>query len=744
VNSDDHAKSRGQKYLAGPYATERPMQLMPFAGASDELTLADIWRVLLKRRWIIGGFIVLGVVAAALFSFSQKPKYESLARIAIGYEGNDLFGNESGLSFLAGSDMETKIETQVRILQSEPLATEVIRKLKLDSNPDFFTPERDASPEATRQGLLGTFRSGLSVAAVPKTELVEIRYRSTSAKLSADVVATLVDAYIERNFRVKYESTMQASDWLQKQLGDLKQNVERTQEKLSNFEKAHGVVFLGADESKNSTITKLDELSQKLAAAQSERIMREAAYRTAEGGNPELMANIVPGSPLQILRAQEAEIQNQYAQTSAKYGDAYPKVRQLRAQLEQVQTSITREVKNTSQRLRNEYLASRRTEDMLRQEVDKSKQEAFQLNEGAVQYTILRREFESSRDLYESLTKKLKEAGITAGLRSTNVTQVDPATMPLTPSEPKVPRNLGIGLGIGLFLGIIAAAVIESLDSSLRSIEEVESYSGLPSLAVVPNARLSRMGYRRLIPSSVSDAALPGKVELVTLHRPKSQVSESFRTLRSSLLLSCVDAPPRSVLITSSVPGEGKSTASMNSAIVMAQNGGRVLLVDADLRRPGLHDYFGIPNEAGLTSVIAGTAPFEKAAVPCPQLQNLWILPAGPAAPYPAELLGSRRMAELLSSWRENFDAVVIDSPPVLSVTDAVVLAPQVDTVLLVLHWGHTGWQALRRARDLLVRAQARIAGVVVNNVKMDAPEGYGYYGSYGRKYDRYYDEAIN
>lgn len=703
----------------------------------DDFSIADLRRVILKRYLIIIVSTAVLFAGGLTYSLLKKPRYEASAHIAIMFDESAADGGEN--SGADSSDKQTRLETQVRVLQSDSLAMVVIRQLHLETNPDFCKPDpKEPSSDSPRRRieLLKAFQSALHVSTMPKTELIEIGFRSRSPQMAVDVVNSLVSAYVERNFKVKYEATMQAADWLQKQLEEIKNTVEDRQARVADFEKQHGVWFTGAGEdNKNSTVSKLDDLDAKLTAAEAERIVKEASWRMAESGNPELVSSSSPDATLQALRTQEGELRNQYAQMSAKYGNSYPKVDELRGQLQEVEGRIRAEVANVAERFRNDYMAARRAEDMLRAKVDEQKKETYKLNEGAVQYTILRHELDSSRELYDSLLKQLKEAGITAGLRSTNVTVVDPATLPVDPVEPNLPRNLALGLASGLVFGLVLAFVVENLDNSLRTIEEVESYSGLTSLGVIPLQKWNGDSRRRTLRSG--GAAENSVADVIAVARPQSQIAEAYRSLRTSLLLSSVDTPVKTIVVTSSIPGEGKTSTAINCAAVFAQAGGRILLVDADMRRPSVHSRFGLANRFGLSSVIAGSEPFEKAAVAHPSIPGLTVLPSGPKPPNPAQMLGSRRMAELLAEWRKDFDYVIVDTAPVLAVTDAVLLAAQADTCILVLRWGRTGWQPLRRSRDMLARAQARIAGVVINAVNLNAPDHY----YYGAKYTKYYHE---
>jgi len=736
-------------------STASPQSQLP-----EVFSLSDLRRIILKRYAVILLCITVALSGAVVYSLLKKPRYEATAHIAIIFDENADPDGQAASSNADTSDMQTRLETQVRILQSEPLAMAVIQQLHLDSNPAFCKPDpKHASIDSPvrRQELIKAFDSALHVTIMPKSELIEIRFRSYSPQVAMDVVNTLVSAFVEHNYKVKYMATMQVADWLQKQLDEIKANVEDYQERVSEFEKEHGVWFTdtpgASGENQSSTISKLDELNEKLTAAEEDRILKEASWRLAEQGNAELVTSPTPDLTLQTLRTQENDLRSQYAQVSAQYGDSYPKVVELKAQLQDVEARIQAEIDNHAQRFKNDYLAARQSEDMLRAMVEKQKQEAYQLNESAVQYTILRHQLDSSRDLYDSLLKKLKEAGIAAGLRSTKANVVDPATLPLTPVEPNMPLNLALGLGAGLVFGLASAFVLENLDSSLRTVEEVETYCGLPSLAVIPmfnkngayrshilstNGNGTKKSAAGMITMSLdaNGNGFKDAADVITLSKPKSQAAEAYRSLRTALLLSSYGGPVKTIVVTSSVLGEGKTSTSINTAVVLAQKGVRVLLVDADLRRPSVHKHFGLSNKSGLSSVVSGISKLEDVAFIHPKMSNLTLMTSGPIAPYPAEMLGSRCMSELLLKWKNEFDYVILDTPPVLPVTDAVLLAAQADVCVMVLRWGKIGWQPLRRSCELLLRARARIAGVVLNGVNINAPDYYYYGGGRYQNYD--------
>jgi polysaccharide biosynthesis transport protein len=547
------------------------------------------------------------------------------------------------------------------------------------------------------------------------------------------VANAVTSAYIERTFRTRYEATVQASDWLSKQLDDLKKNVESSQQRFTEYQKKSGII--GTDETHNIFIVQLEELNKQMAGAKGERILREARYRVAVSGNPELIADVAPTSTLAILRAQQADLKNQYAQLSAKYGSAYPRVEQVSTQLNQVEGSITTQVTEIRDKFQNEYRAALETELGLNTELEKQKQQAYKMNDAGIEFAILKRDFESSRDLYEDLMKKLKESGIVAGLHSTNVDVIDPAEVPTKPAEPRVMLNIAVGLMLGMFGGIGLAFLLENLDTTIRAPEYGEILVNLPVLGVVPHLNLN--GTKGHKPLSKAEQELP-----FLMSRPNSQFAEAFRALRTTLLLSSPGSPPKVIIVSSAAPGEGKTTVSVNCALAFAQKGAKVLLVDADLRRSGAQGRLRMQGELGLSSCLSGGRESAEFIKDLPGGMGLAVLPAGQKPPNPVELLDSDRMRTLLEQWREEYEHIIIDTPPLVGLSDALALSPFADAVLLVARSGRTSQQSLRRARDILNRVHARTVGVLINDLDIDSGDYYNYYGYYGSDYGEYYPEG--
>ena len=716
----------------------KPSLALSAADALDVITLHEIWRVLRKRRLLVLGCLIGTVGLAGALSAVLPSRYEAVARVLVNPQDSNALGL-SPMDALAGNGLSNDIvqQTQVRVLQSNPVAWDVIKQLRLDQRKDFAgklasTPDEaiERVPGPRKVLLLSAFQAGLRVEAVPKTELIEVRFRAHDPQLAANVANAITGAYIERTFRTRYEATVQASDWLSKQLDDLKKNVENSQQRFTEYQKKSGII--GTDETHNIFMVQLEELNKQMAGAKGERILREARYRVASAGNPELIADIAPTSTLAILRAQQADLKNQYAQLTAKYGSAYPRVEQVGTQLNQVEGSITAQVAEIRERFQKEYRAALETELGLNTELEKEKQEAYRMNDAGIQFAILKRDFESSRDLYEDLMKKLKESGIVAGLHSTNVDVIDPAEVPSKPAEPRVLLNIAVGLMLGMFAGMGLAFLLENLDTTITAPENGDKLANLPVLGVVPHMSLNASrGHKAL---SNEEKLLP-----FLLSRPESHFAEAFRALRTTLLLSSPGAPPKVMIISSAAPGEGKTTVSVNCALALAQKGSRVLLVDADMRRPRVQGRLGLPGELGLSSCLTGTLESAPLIRPLPGGMGLDVLPAGQHPPNPVELLDSSRMRSLLDQWRREYDHVIIDTPPLVGLSDALVLSPFADAVLLVARSGKTTRQSLRRARETLTRVNAHIAGVIINDLNVDSVDYYGYYGYYGSAYEDYH-----
>ncbi len=730
--------------LAGP-------QFYPQLPSHDS-PISDYWNVLRKHKWTVLGCLATIFSLVAIASLRMPKVYEASGKIAINKPDNSLNFQNTATFSLDYYD-PSELETQVKILQSDDLALEVIRSLNLDRRPEFGgqaspAPSPDLDPDplqdpARASSLLGGFTGNLRVAVSQNSRIIEVHYRSPDPQTAANVVHTLMQTYIEDDRKKRFDATMAASDWLQNQLVDMQMKVESSQEKLVRYQKEHEI--LGIDEKQNITTEKLDELNKALTAAESERMDRESFYRLVESGDPDAVAagagglDVGPQSAsalLDTLLAKRADLKIQVADLNTQFGPSYPKLAQLNNQLKEVDSEVQGEMKKIVSKVRGQYMTALGRENLLHDALEKQKQEANKLNESAIEYNMLKRDADTYRALYEGILEKLKEASVSAGLKANNFVIVDDSRPPSYPIEPNIPRNLGFALILGLASGVGLAFLLEGLDNTIRTTEQAHMISGLPSLGMIPlGSKSAREGpdSKRLVIASSKEA-----VELVTQVRPQSQMAESYRALRTSLLLSNLGAPPKVIMVTSALPQEGKTTTSINCAVVLAQKGVRVLLIDADLRRPSIHKTLGMGPRSGLSNVLTGSNTLEQCITRTSILPNLFVLPAGTPPPNPAELLASGDMRDVLAQLREQYDHIVVDTPPSLSVTDAVVLSPRADAVVLVIRSGQTTKQSLRRARDILSQVSAKVIGVLLNAVDLSSPDYYYYY-EYQGKYAQYY-----
>lgn len=730
-------------------------ELTPHESAIDQYV-----RVLIKRKWIVVSCLAAIFSVVAIASLRMTKIYEAGGSIEINKPDSTLnFQNSATFSF--DTYDPTELETEIKILQSDLLALQVIRELNLDRTSEFGSQSLppaslDLAPDplqvdpARASAMLGGFKGSLRVALSPNSRIIDVHYRSSDPQMAARVVNQLMQTYVENNLKARFESTMAASDWLQKQLVDMQMKVETSQEKLVRYQKEHEI--LGIDDKQNIITSKLDELNKQLTAAESERMDKEAFYRLVQTGDPDAIASTAAGSVgaensgaqtatalLESLWSKQAEVKIQAADLSTQFGPSYPKLAQLNNQLKEIDNQIQAEMKKVMAKVRGQYMTALQRENMLRAALEKQKQEANRLNESAIEYNLLKRDAETYRTLYEGLLQKLKEAGVAAGLKSNNFRIIDSARPPTYPIEPNIPRNLGFAVMLGLATGVGLAFLLEGLDNSIRTTEQAQMISGLAPLGMIPlGSKSARDGThpKRLVIASSKEA-----VELVTQVRPQSQMAESYRALRTSLLLSNLGSPPKVIMVTSALPQEGKTTTSINTAVVLSQKGVRVLLIDADLRRPSIHKTLGMGPRSGLSNVLTGSATLEQAVSRSSILPNLFVLPAGTSPPNPAELLASPNMRDALNQLREQYDHIVVDTPPALSVTDAVVLSQRADAVVLVIRCGQTTKQALRRSRDILARVNAKVVGVLLNAVDLSSPDYYYYY-EYQGKYSRYYQDG--
>ena len=705
-----------------------------FIAPKTDTTLSESLIVLRNRRMAIITVMIVGILVGLYQSLTQPKVFEAFGRIQVRTGSSNEYKLSSAASL--GDDPQRKMMTEVAILTSDSLLVTVARDLNLPNNSAFLgsrTPVhgRNLDDPAVRQATISKMKSGLSVSLVPKTDIIRIGYSSLSPKLSADIVNKVIDDYIKRSYETRYESTQTVSRWLSGQLDDLKQQVESSQNQMMDLQKHLGV--LGFDPSHNQIATSLEDLAKAEGTAKLARILAESRYQLLSGMNPDAISSSLDQSTgvsqtaLTSLRTGLATARANLAELTANLGPNHPSVKAAKADVDELQQQVNAEQNRLLTQAKENFLLAKQNEEQTNAALEQEKSDAYKLRDDLVQYTMLQRTFESNRNLYEELIQRLRTAGIEAGLESLEIDVVDRAVTPATPTTSPRSTIVLTWATVGLVAGILLAFLLESLDTGLRSIAEIESVTELPSLAIVPRAK-------RSTPEQVAAMSTVER-NVSVLTQPKSQFTEAFRSLRTALLLSTVGREPRFILFTSATPSEGKTTTASNLAVILSQRGTRVLLIDADLRRPNIHHRFGLNGKLGLSTVLSGQTKLEDSVQQVREVPGLDILASGPVPPFPTEMLSSETMAELLRHAGELYTHVVIDSPPILSVTDGVLLSRQVDAVVLVVRHAKSSKHIVRRGRDLLIRSGAPLAGIVLNAVDLNAPEYYGYYGYTGYSY---------
>jgi polysaccharide biosynthesis transport protein len=742
------------------------------AARHSELTISDLLLILRRRRNLIAIATAICFSLGIMVCLLSTPKFEGKGVLEIQKTSADMLGLQSmmvGASDGPGDALNANLDlqTESEILQSDALALKVIQELDLDKTRDF---QPSSNPLARTLGLLTysgppdepganledspqrrtyalkVFAAHLKVEPVAGTRLITVRYFHPDRKVAAAVVNELIRALKDYGFQTRYTATNESSAWLNGQLADLKKQAQDLQAKVVSLQRYSGVYSLGTDSQGrdqvySATVDRLQQATTALMAATSNRIMKGAVYQTVKNGDPELIsglagASLMGASPsvqssftlLQTLRSQQAALQAQLAQDSSKFGSDYPKLADERSSLQSVTKAISDEVTRIGKRAANDFRASEEAERSLNSLYVQRKAEAGVLNDKTIEYGIAKQEADSSRNLYEDLFKRLKEAGVIEGLRSSNIAVVEPGKVAAKPSKPNVPVYLGVSLVGGLFFGVCGALFTESVDSKIQSFEQVEQLLDAPLLGVLPKFSKSA---RPRFPNG--EATFSFNPPLNGVNGPATAFAEALRALRTELLHSRGPAPPKVILVTSSVPGEGKTTVSANLAALLARSGKQVLLVEADMRNPslslGLDSLKESPNGLGVL-LTDGERTLDEVAME--GISGMRVLRAGPIPAFPAELLDSERMRSLLENWRLQFDHIVLDSPPLLSVTDAAVLSHMADVTLLIARPGFTSSKALRRAYKLIEQNKETQVGVVLNAVDRKSASYSDYYGYSG------------
>lgn len=707
----------------------------------DEFNLRDYVDILFRRKWVILLSLLVSVLVVSLYCLTATRVYKAEAKIEISPENPKVITFEEVIAL--EPHQREFYETQFQLIKSRSLAKEVVETLNLGSYPEFKSEiqgnggiisslltyldgllliretatdvEMGGGDAKSQEKLIDSLLARVDVKPDRRSRLVEISFESSDPKLSALVVNTLVDEYIDWMLDRKLVATKSARAFLERQLEQAKAKLEKAEEELNKFAKDMDIVSL--DENLNLVYKQLAELNKASSEAETERLSKEALFKEVLAGNYSYLPQVMTDPTIQALNEELSKLRSRYDNESVIYGPNYPDIKQLAAQIKRIEDGIKRRADSIAESIRKDYQAAQRKEDMLRKRAEEQKKRVTELNERTIQYKILEREVETNKSIYQNLLQRLKETEVTSGIRATNIQVVDYATVPLSPFKPNVKLNLLLALMLGLVGGVSLAVGLEQLDGTIKDEEEVKKRFSVPFLGVVPLAN--------------SDDCR--EVEKATIENPHSLVAEAFRVIRTSIIYSFADHAPKSLLVTSTQPLEGKTTAASNISLSMVQSGLRVLLIDADLRKPRLHKLFlSGDNLFGLSTYLVGRIELEG-VIKETNVAGLDIIPSGPIPPNPAELLGSSRMKELIELARGRYDHVVVDAPPVSCFADSRLISRVVDGVIIVTSVGITQRKVLQSSIEEIVRVRGKIIGAIINRLATSRGR-YGYYYYYGEE----------
>jgi capsular exopolysaccharide synthesis family protein len=553
---------------------------------------------------------------------------------------------------------------------------------------------------------------------VRNSSLVNVSYSTADPKFAAEVANTLGQAFIEQSLDLRFAASQEAAQWLEKKLAEARKKMEDSETKLNQYKREHNIVAL--EDKESITAQKLEQLNKELVAAQTKRMDAETRFKEVDAGRP--IADLMNSPLIQTLKGVEAKLITEHSEMSKKYGEGHPRMLQINQELAANRSKIAAEMAVVKQTIKNEYNMAKAQEANLKKALEDQKSLTQDQSDVGIQYRVLLRDVETNRALYENMLKSLKTTTATENVPATNIRIVYPALIPEAPILPKKLRNLALAAGLGLFLGVALALLLESLDTTLKTPEEVEGALGIPSLAMIPH---------------IETQANPGEApELVVFHGLQPLASEAYRVLRTSILFSSPGQAPRSLLITSTMPMEGKTLTTANLATAMAKAEGDILLIDGDLRRPTLHQLLNVPREPGLSNFLVGET--DELPIVATLVPHLFLVPAGAIPPNPSELLGSDRMQDLLNRTQERFIRVVLDSPPLASVTDGAILSTLVSGVLLIIKAEHVPRKAAQDAVNHLEELHAHILGAVLNDVPLQRES---YYYRHYKYHSSYYTD---
>ena len=760
-------------------------------GGETEVNLLDYWRAVRKRLWMVIGVAALITTLASIYVARKPDVYEASSRVQVDLENNPMYAGKTTPYIYSPVNDPAYFNTQLQILTSPGLLRRVVKTLDLEHNQGFLRPQ-SAQPHSTWKTIMrmwgvggpdkkdeskqpkelpltatmapatssedlaeakrlapyvGALQGGLKVEPVresrgglyKETRLIDISYQHGDPATAAKVTNAVADTFVRANLEKKNETNTSTSEFLSRRVAELQAQIRAAEERLVSYAKNNQILSL--DASQNTVVERLAGLNKQLLEAENDRKMAEAEYNAAKSPGAAGALAEANGKDIADSESKLADLKQKRAQLAVDATDEAPEIKELDQQIAELQKHLnetrSRNASNLLTNLETRYRQTLAREEALRKAFNQQKSETVTQNEAAINYRILQQEIETNKGLLDNLLQRSKENDVVLAGRPNNISIVDYAITPDYPVGPARMRSVMLAFVLALGLGIGLALFLEYLDDSVHSTDDVEKHLRLPALAVIPAMGGSS---RRLLASATAlqkrNGTNGGNPELLLKVDGRSPLAESYRQLRTSVLLSTAGRAPKTLLITSSLPGEGKTTTAVNTAISLAQTGASVLIIDADMRRPRLRSIFNLTAKEGLSSILSSeTKPQDMLeSITKDPTTGLHVLTSGPIPPNPAELLGSEQMRKLLEVLSIPFTHIVIDSPPVSSFTDGVLIASMVDGVLLVVHGGKSSRGVVRRSRQLLLDVGAKLFGVVLNNVSVRSHD-YSYY-------QRYYHQA--
>jgi len=743
MNNNNHFPVTQKKHTADSIQVFDPNQINNVD--EDEIDLRALWRIVLRYRRLIGAVFSLVIITAVLITLLLRPMYESTVSLEVNTTGRSIVKFQN----VESQDLGTReyLQTQSKILSSAAVAEKVIKELGLAQEPEFngqftqrglvngvksiiqiFKPKVEVDESNLVQKALTIYLERLSITSVRNTSLLQISFESFDPEMAAKIANAHASAYISLSDTRRFNSTSGAKEFLEKEIDIVQSRLETSEKQLNDFARKNGVIDV--EDRNNIMIERLGELNRSLSEVQANRIDAETKSVQAQETDSQILSEVNDDPLISALRQEQATLKSEYFELSKVYKPKYPAMLQLEAKIAEIENNIQQQSRKIVGGLDANFQQLKLSEELLNNELEKLKTELLNLQDRAVTYNILKREWEANKELYSGLLERTKEVGVAAGMELNIASVVDLATAAKKPSSPNLKLNLLVAAFLGLAAGLGVAFLLAMLDNTVNDVDQLQQIAHIGHLGVAPKINTESSDVDL---SNFDEATRKKMMDLIVHHDPGDAFSESIQSVRTSLSYARAGGFPKSIMLTSSLPSEGKSTVTMNLAISCAKAGKSVIVIEADLRRSRLYKAFGVPSTPGLSDYLVG----HKKAKPykIKQIQNLEVLVAGSKTPNPVDLLGSQEMRDLLTEYEEKYDVVIVDCPPVLMLADAVVVSRMVESVLFVVAAHQTPKDAIKDSIQRLRAVGAPLIGTVLNQVQA-SHSGYGYDYSYRYQLD--------